>query len=227
MILSLKHPTTMMALIRPASLVFFFALLFCGQVRARGGEAAFLELQQKLELDVLELRHFAEKAYQNKCDPSFLRHCRQNNYHDCESSFPNAICPAGDDFLYDECAGEDGMSSCGTRWDYSVSSVRFPPSSFSFSSSSNRNKLDPAVVEDICFSQQLDEYFIEKHEIDKDYWSQWDIDNPWMHFGSSNGAFRIYPARPQTGTCGDYDPRLRPWYVSYAKLEPMTALSSI
>ena len=34
-----------------------------------------------------------------------------------------------------------------------------------------------------------------------------------MQFGSHDGTFRIYPAR-QSNTCGNYDPRLRPWYIA-------------
>lgn len=41
----------------------------------------------------------------------------------------------------------------------------------------------------------------------------------YTYFGNSLGSFRIFPSiresiDPETGKCGDYDPRIRPWYVS-------------
>jgi len=35
----------------------------------------------------------------------------------------------------------------------------------------------------------------------------------WQFFGDYTGTFRAYPGRTQE-TCGDYDPRRRPWYVA-------------
>jgi len=40
----------------------------------------------------------------------------------------------------------------------------------------------------------------------------------WSYFGSDEGGFRIFPAK-QRGSCDDYDPRFRPWYVSAATPE--------
>ena len=155
-------------------------------VISAGGEQEFLELQTKLQYDVLELREQVERAYENRCNPNIEHRCRESNYHSCHSSFPNAVCPASEAFRFDACG-----NTCGTRWDLSVSTVRFPPkTSLSFSSSSS---MDPSVMEEICFSQQLEDYFTNKYETDLPYWSNWDIDSPpWMHFGGSNGACLLY-----------------------------------
>lgn len=72
---------------------------------------------------------------------------------------------------------------------------------------------DPAVLEDICFSRNVDSYFVNKYEADRDYWAKYGIDNPSMHIGLTSGAFRIFPARVSE-TCNAYDPRVRPWYVA-------------
>lgn len=177
--------------------LFFLALTTSP---AKAGEEEFNEVQYKLETDVLELRRAVEDAYEKRCDPSVFQICHRGNYDACDASFPDPTCPAGEDFIRDQCA-----DMCGTTWDYSVSTVHFPP----FPGSRD----DPAVLEDICFSKSLDTFFSEKREADKPYWAQYGIENPEMHVGMSSGAFRFYPAR-HNETCNTYDPRIRPWYVA-------------
>lgn len=173
---------------------------------ALAGEEEFYRLQQKLEEDVLELRSAAEEAYRNRCDVETLDRCFMGSFHGCYSSFPDPKCLSGEEFQYDVCGQPE--SSCGTLWDYSVSSIRFPPS-FLYDAP------DPEVIESMYFSQAMDEFFVTKTEIDKQYWeSNYGISPPWMHFGAPSGAFRIFPARPQEDCPGDFDPRLRPWYVA-------------
>ena len=180
--------------------IFLLALLVFFTTESRAGEEEFNELQYKLEGDVLELRQAVEDAYQNRCDPSTLQSCHRSNFEACTSTFPNPVCPAGEDFSFEACA-----TGCGAKWDYSVSTINFPP----FPGSRD----DPAVLEDICFSRSVDSYFADKYEADRAYWANYGIDNPSMHIGMASGAFRIYPARVNA-TYNNYDPRVRPWYVA-------------
>ncbi len=77
------------------------------------------------------------------------------------------------------------------------------------------------AIETVCYTRELDEYFIKKRQDDTGFWKKYDLDPPAMYFGSQEGVFRIYPARQQFHSyCGsydyntDYDPRLRPWYIA-------------
>ncbi len=72
---------------------------------------------------------------------------------------------------------------------------------------------DPKLIETLCFTRTLDDWFVQKREQDSQFWKSYGVDFPSMYFGSNNGAFRIYPAR-HTDNCGSYDPRIRPWYVA-------------
>jgi hypothetical protein len=52
---------------------------------------------------------------------------------------------------------------------------------------------------------------VEKYNKDRELWKSLGVSSPHMYFGSSTGVFRIFPAR-HSRQCGQYDPRLRPWY---------------
>lgn len=67
------------------------------------------------------------------------------------------------------------------------------------------------VIETICYSKQLDPWFVNKHKEDNDFWGAVGIEDPSFFFGSQDGIFRIFPAR-HSKVCGEYDPRVRPWY---------------
>lgn len=166
-----------------------------------------VKLQEKLEDDVLQLRDRVEEAYTDhkRCNQKEFMKCFETNYDACSSSFPEPVCV------------DDGASACGaphnsnnhshgTILDYSISSIRIP-------SSSN----DAAITESVCFSQRLDEYFVDKLREDQSYWQdEWDMDHAPVSsfFGSTSGAFRQYPARPADNCEESFDPRVRPWYVA-------------
>lgn len=180
--------------------MFLLASLALFQGQAWAGEEEFNDLQYKLEADVLELRKVVEDAYESRCNPSTLQSCHRSSFDACISKFPNPVCPAGEGISFDVCADD-----CGSIWDYSMSNVYFPP----FPGSRD----DPAVLEDLCYSRSVDEYFAKKTQDDRDYWATYDIESPSMHIGMESGAFRLYPGRANN-TCGTYDPRIRPWYVA-------------
>ena len=173
-------------------------------VLASAGEAEFLRLQAEVEQTILEFRDVVEAAYGNRCDNTNLEQCYQSNYHGCLSSFPSASCPAVNDFVFEVCLGG---SDCSSLFDYTVSSIRYPPLT------QINSDLDPDLVASTCFSQNLDEYFINQRDTDLEYWERWGVESPWMHFSSITGQFRIYPARPDD-RCFTYDPRVRPFYVA-------------
>ena len=69
---------------------------------------------------------------------------------------------------------------------------------------------DPNVVESICFTQGMDEYWAQKRKEGQSFWNSLGVSYPQTFFGSVTGAFRWYPGRP-IDICGTYDPRIRPW----------------
>lgn len=75
------------------------------------------------------------------------------------------------------------------------------------------NPVDPAIFETVCFTRELDAWWQARRNQDEAYWNDVGLTPLGMFFGSITGAFRIWPAR-QSSTCGNYDPRVRPWYVA-------------
>jgi hypothetical protein len=174
---------------------------------AKATEADFDALIASMESDAIELARQVELLYQNRCNEVSLRQCARGNYDECTSLYPNQTCPGGQDLNVAQCG--DGVS-CASLWDYSVSNTRLHTD---LVGASGGNPSDPNVIETVCFTQQLDEFFIRKRAEQKPYWDRLGLRTPQMYFGSQNGAFRIYPAR-QSETCGAFDPRVRPWYIA-------------
>jgi len=170
-------------------------------------EADFDALIASMEADTSELARQVEFLYQTRCSEASMEACARANYNECTSLYPNQTCPGGQDLNVAQCG--DGVS-CASLWDYSVSNTRLHTD---LVGASGGNPSDPNVIETVCFTQQLDEFFIRKRAEQKPYWDRLGLRTPQMYFGSQNGAFRIYPAR-QSETCGAFDPRVRPWYIA-------------
>jgi Mg-chelatase subunit ChlD len=66
------------------------------------------------------------------------------------------------------------------------------------------NPTDSHVIESICYSRLAEPYMI---------WNYNNNNAHRMYFGSSTGAFRIIPGH-HSETCGQFDPRRRPWFVA-------------
>lgn len=192
-----------------------------------GTNAAFFRVKEKAERDVLELATAVEQAFDARCDLGTLHGCVGANYDACASAFPNPICLAPSDSgdLYqrdDQCGvtttnGQTATESeCGAVWDFTVSSVTFPPSPPP--STNTMTTMDPDVAESVSFSHDLDAFFIEKTITDHFYWVEHGmVAAPWMYFGATTGVTRMYPARAQefcNSDAGAYDPREQPWYVA-------------
>jgi hypothetical protein len=184
------------------------ALLLSSSLRIlEAAEAEFNALIAMLEADVLELARKVALLYENRCSEDIFTGCARSNYHECMSLSPNQTCPGGKDYNVAKCG--DGIS-CSGLLDFSVSNVRLHSKLVDFTSG---NPLDPNVIDTVCFTQQLDEFFIKKREERKPYWDKLGLQTPQMYFGSQNGAFRIYPAR-HSEECGQYDPTVRAWKIA-------------
>jgi hypothetical protein len=194
---------TMIGQLNKVLTLLAFLAHFCISI-VSAGEAEFMQLQEKVEQTVLEFRDVVEDAYLNRCETSNIDACYRSNFHGCLSSFPEASCPEANDFTFEACGGGP---DCSSLFDFSTSSVRYPPSTIL------NGDLDLDLVESTCFSQNLDNYFISNREEDEQYWAGWGVENPCMHFSAATGMYRIYPARPDD-RCFEYDPRIRPFYVA-------------
>jgi von Willebrand factor type A domain len=169
-------------------------------------EARFQQVVDKMERDVNEFAQQIESLYPQRCEA--LVSCAERNYHHCVSSLPSssATCQGGQNLNIFVCGNS---STCNSKYDYNESTIRLPTA---YTTGTNSNPQDPSIIESICFSRGLDDWFQDKRARDAAYWSDLGDAPRAMYFGSVTGAFRIYPARP-SDNC-DYDPRIRPWYIA-------------
>lgn len=158
-------------------------------------EDRFKTLVKKMESDVIALARQVENLYVNeRCKDATLQSCNSSNYDHCLSKFPHPTCAVG---------GADLL-------DFTTTAVRLPSGA---ATGPRSNPQDPAILETVCFTRSLDNWFEQKREQDASFWQQFGGEPRSAYFGAANGAFRIYPAR-SSETCGTYDPRVRPWYVA-------------
>lgn len=75
----------------------------------------------------------------------------------------------------------------------------------------NRNPTNFDVIETMCYSMVLDPTLSDALEQSQ---SVGGVSARFTIFGSWTGLFRIYPGSSYDQECGDYDPRIRPWYVA-------------
>eukprot|EP00168_Porphyra_purpurea_P012931 TRINITY_DN3473_c1_g1_i1.p1 TRINITY_DN3473_c1_g1~~TRINITY_DN3473_c1_g1_i1.p1 ORF type:complete len:666 (+),score=198.25 TRINITY_DN3473_c1_g1_i1:225-2222(+) len=106
------------------------------------------------------------------------------------------------------CQDEDGTpGSCSSRkLDYTQSYVHVAPDLLDAAGGS----LVPRIGEEICFTRDLNPDFVRLAAKDS---------GPWTHFTSASGMIRLFPGMAFQGgedftDCAQYDPRLRPWYVT-------------
>jgi hypothetical protein len=164
----------------PSRKISLQALLACGWTlfTATGSQVEFDQLIAKMELDVLELKRQVERVYGTRCDSTTLERCAYNVYDNCISSHPDQECPGGAELTIPICG--DGIT-CGARYTYNSSNVILPTA---LANGEDGNPTDPQVIESICFSQALDEYFVAKYDQDKDFWASFGLQPAWMQFGS-------------------------------------------
>jgi Mg-chelatase subunit ChlD len=164
--------------------------------------ARFEEVVAKLESHVLEYRDFMESLYlEKRCDETSLMECQAANYDESYSALPNPTCPSGPDFSIPLCGLGD---ECSGYVDFTKSVYRIAPGT---------DVTDPLVIESVCFSRFMDDWLIQRNEQDRAFWEKIQVQPRAMYFGSTSGAFRIYPGR-HSEQRGIYDPTIRPWYVA-------------
>eukprot|EP00977_Amphora_coffeiformis_P015581 scaffold4562_cov178-Amphora_coffeaeformis.AAC.10 len=193
--------------------MFLVAVLLLGlssvitQAQSTFNEGKFNSLIAKLESDVLEYARQIESFYATRCEDIQLGSCQEGNYDDCQSTYPDQQCLAGESYHIPVCGDS---KDCSGLVDFSISTVRIP-SDLVFGQYSNPT--DPQVIETVCYTQKMDEWLQAKQAQDQEYWDDLGV-APWaFYFGSHTGVLRLWPAR-HAATCGDYDPRVRPWYVA-------------
>ena len=167
------------------------------------------ELFREKEERALALANLVSNEYEKRCGSS-LGGCAASSYDNCVTAFPAQTCPA-DAIKIPACAGcgENSEDAGAAFFDYTVSTVRLPAA---VSTGDDNAPATDEAAEAICYTRKLDDFFVSKNSEDvasEVYGGM----TPQMYFGSSSGAFRIYPAR-HSSTCGGYDPRIRPWYVA-------------
>lgn len=75
----------------------------------------------------------------------------------------------------------------------------------------DKNPTDPDVIETVCYSSELDVSLKDSlHGVG----SSSRVDRLFTYFGSWNGVMRTFPGASYDNKCGEYDPRIRPWYVA-------------
>jgi len=173
-----------------------------------GAGTADLELLiDKMENDVLELAEQVEEAFQDRCTTA-LNDCSYNNYDSCVSQFLSPTCYKSDELVTTCSSGPS--DSCAALFDFNSSNVVLP---LEIANGIDGNPTNPQVIESVCYTRQLDEFFLNKRSTDMQYWRSFGVDSPPMFFGSQEGMFRIFPGRHYE-KCGAYDPRVRPWYIA-------------
>jgi hypothetical protein len=132
----------------------------------RFNEARFSEMVDKVEADALELARKVAELYVDRCEATLLADCYQGNYDHCLSLYPQETCPGGSDFNTPECGDDE---TCSVLYSFSVSSVSLPLDSVDFVT---RSPMDPQVIETVCFTKALDQYFVQKRARDEAFWSE-------------------------------------------------------
>jgi hypothetical protein len=174
-------------------------------------EGKFNSLIAKLEQDVVDFAKELERSYLTRCEDIRFDACEYGNFDDCQTVYPNQQCLPGESYHVPVCGKSfpDG-TGCSGLIDFSVSTVRIPSE---LTPARNSNPTDPQVIETVCYTRAMDEWLQAKKQADRAYWDELGVE-PWAwYFGSHTGVIRLYPGR-QAGTCGQYDPRVRPWYVA-------------
>jgi hypothetical protein len=168
----------------------------------------FDEIVKHLEGTLFDFgREVVERHGSKRCDLDSLKQCVGNNYDACVSTHTSQTCPQTPSF------GGMGTSvwcDCGFLFDFERS-VNMIPSDLT--TGDDNNPTDPGVIESICYTQDLDDFFIKTREENQAFWSEFGIEPTSMYFGSETRHFRQYPAQYERN-CGNFDPTVRPWFVA-------------
>eukprot|EP00985_Skeletonema_marinoi_P003856 scaffold1678_cov123-Skeletonema_marinoi.AAC.4 len=164
---------------------------------------------QRIEEDTLKLRDEIEIAYGERCNTETLSQCSRGSFNGCSSVFPNQQCMEADELVIEACGGGGG-NGCNALWDKTTSIVSIPSA---LAQGENKNPTDPELIETACYTLLAEDYMRTKYENDEIFWDSYNVQPSWTYFGAHSGFFRRLPATAQE-KCGNYDPRLRPWFVA-------------
>ena len=149
------------------------------------------------ELALSRLQKVAEVKHSDRC--SALSGC-ECSYPACANTFPSAggFHCNGTFGLDDKLCGKDCV---GLIRSMHSTVVRFPP---------EVDFKDAEVQSFVCSTKGMDSNF-------RSAFGAGDL-KAWSYIGHNSGSIRIYPGAPQgrstTTGCGDYDARLRPWFIA-------------
>ncbi|CAN0427083.1 unnamed protein product [Pylaiella littoralis] len=146
---------------------------------------------------VLDMKAEVLQAYNLRCAVT-EGECAFLHLDACRSRFPSGTCTQ--DEILDICADED----CGMVRDYENPTVRLPES---VANGDNLNPTDEDVIETMCYSVLLNKPLRDLYDVASQSGSNA------VYFGAWTGVFRYFPGIAQD-FCGQYDPRIRPWYVA-------------
>eukprot|EP00985_Skeletonema_marinoi_P003140 scaffold1302_cov113-Skeletonema_marinoi.AAC.9 len=164
---------------------------------------------QRIEEDTLKLRDEVENAYTQRCSIETLSQCSRGSFNGCSSVFPNQQCMAADELVVEACGGGGG-GGCNALWDKTTSIVSIPSA---LAQGTDDNPTDPELIETACYTLLAEDYMRTKYENDEIFWDSYNVQPSWTYFGAHNGLFRKLPGTVDE-ECGNYDPRLRPWFVA-------------
>ena len=132
-------------------------------------------LVDKLKLEALELARETERLYQtDRCDGEKQAQCKRSNYHSCFSYLPSSTCFLEDDLGLPEC-------TCGHSLDEKTSVVSIPSEVVADPS----RIINKDVAEAICFSRGLDQFWADRREASRQFWSEFGVTPPQSYFGVS------------------------------------------
>ena len=169
---------------------------------AADGNAQLEEIMDEMERMTIELRNEVEEQYARRCALS-ANSCKEAAYEGCVTSYTDQAECSADYIKIGECG------SCGAVFDFTTSNVRIPKAYMSNGPGSSPDT--PSLKETVCYTNAITDFMVRQAEKVKadDVFQE----IPQTYFGAHNGLFRFYPAR-QTGVCGTYDPRVRPWFTA-------------
>ena len=171
---------------------------------------------EHIQKGTLKFRDEIERVYGERCNADTLSQCSRSSFNGCSSVFPNQQCMENDELVIEACAGEPGEKNekdygvCNALWDKTSSVVSIPSA---LAQGSMQNPTDPELLETACYSNMAEDFMVEKYEQDEMFWDNYGAQPSWTYYGAHNGLFRRVPAIYQE-TCGNYDPRRRPWFVA-------------
>ncbi|CAM9745263.1 unnamed protein product [Ascophyllum nodosum] len=155
------------------------------------------ELLLSYETIVLDVKDEVLNAYQQRCAVTESE-CANLHLDACRSRFPSGECTQ--DEILDICHDE----GCGMIRDFINPSVRLPAS---VATGPNLNPTDENAIETMCYSVLLNAPLRDLYDRASE------VGSNAVYFGAWTGVFRYFPGIAQSA-CGEYDPRIRPWYVA-------------